>query len=234
MNHKSKQSLGFTHRPLSSSFLGLPHRLLNVNHKKELLRGLWVGFRGLGQSKPFQTGFVVLRGMLVCLLRPGAPHHDKRKRPATRSTKRATERQRERATERPERQRERERERERNWHSAPAGKRAAQAVTAKAKKPRRAATATTKRCLAQTAAQKKPAASTTQRHLGATTERKLSGLWPKNASYGRVREDRARIEAVSSRQTRAEVCRSQEEHDWRGGARLLHRSATKSCWSLRG
>ena len=31
-----------THRPLSSSFLGLPERILNVNHKKELLRGLWV------------------------------------------------------------------------------------------------------------------------------------------------------------------------------------------------
>ena len=28
--------------PLSSSFLGLPCRILNINHKKELLRGLWV------------------------------------------------------------------------------------------------------------------------------------------------------------------------------------------------
>ena len=33
---------GTTHRPLSSSFLGLPYRILNINHKKELLRGLWV------------------------------------------------------------------------------------------------------------------------------------------------------------------------------------------------
>ena len=33
------------HRPLSSSFLGLPYRILNIKHKKELLRGLWVGFR---------------------------------------------------------------------------------------------------------------------------------------------------------------------------------------------
>ena len=33
---------GLTHRPLSSSFLGLPYRILNINHKKELLRGLWV------------------------------------------------------------------------------------------------------------------------------------------------------------------------------------------------
>ena len=31
-----------THRPLSSSFLGLLYRILNINHKKELLRGLWV------------------------------------------------------------------------------------------------------------------------------------------------------------------------------------------------
>ena len=31
-----------THRPLSSSFLGLPYRILHMNHKKELLRGLWV------------------------------------------------------------------------------------------------------------------------------------------------------------------------------------------------
>ena len=31
-----------SHRPLSSSFLGLLYRLLNINHKKELRRGLWV------------------------------------------------------------------------------------------------------------------------------------------------------------------------------------------------
>ena len=31
-----------THRPLSSSFLGLPYRILNISHKKELIRGLWV------------------------------------------------------------------------------------------------------------------------------------------------------------------------------------------------
>ena len=29
-------------QPLSSSFLGLPYRSLNINHKKELLRGIWV------------------------------------------------------------------------------------------------------------------------------------------------------------------------------------------------
>ena len=37
-----------THRPLSSSFLGLPYRILNINRKKELLRGLWVEFRAWG------------------------------------------------------------------------------------------------------------------------------------------------------------------------------------------
>ena len=31
-----------THRPLSSSFLGLPYRILNINDEKELLGGLWV------------------------------------------------------------------------------------------------------------------------------------------------------------------------------------------------
>ena len=37
-----KPTLNSTHRPLSSSFSGLPYRILNINHKKELLRGLWV------------------------------------------------------------------------------------------------------------------------------------------------------------------------------------------------
>ena len=31
-----------THRLLSSSFLGLPYKILNINHKKQLLRSLWV------------------------------------------------------------------------------------------------------------------------------------------------------------------------------------------------
>ena len=31
-----------THRLLSSSFLGLPYRILNMNHTKELLKSLWV------------------------------------------------------------------------------------------------------------------------------------------------------------------------------------------------
>ena len=38
--------LGLPKRPLSSSFLGLPYRILNTKRKKELLRGLWVGVHG--------------------------------------------------------------------------------------------------------------------------------------------------------------------------------------------
>ena len=37
-----EQLLSLTHRPLSGSFLGLPYRVLNMSHNKELLRGLWV------------------------------------------------------------------------------------------------------------------------------------------------------------------------------------------------
>ena len=33
---------GITHRLLSSSFLGLLYKILYMNHKKELLRSLWV------------------------------------------------------------------------------------------------------------------------------------------------------------------------------------------------
>ena len=36
-NHKT------THRPLSSPLLGLPYGIRNINHEKELLRGLWLG-----------------------------------------------------------------------------------------------------------------------------------------------------------------------------------------------
>ena len=44
MNHLKKYGpeLNPTHRPLSSSFWGLPYRTLNMNHKKELLGSLWV------------------------------------------------------------------------------------------------------------------------------------------------------------------------------------------------
>ena len=35
------QPCATTHRPLSSSFLGLPYGILSINPRKELLRGLW-------------------------------------------------------------------------------------------------------------------------------------------------------------------------------------------------
>ena len=38
------------HRPLSSFFWGLPYTILNLNHKKELLRGLWVTHMHHGQG----------------------------------------------------------------------------------------------------------------------------------------------------------------------------------------
>ena len=48
--------LGCTHRPLSSSCLGLPYRVRNINHKKELLRGLWIWLR-VQSSGYFGVGF---------------------------------------------------------------------------------------------------------------------------------------------------------------------------------
>ena len=61
-----------THRPLSRSFLGLPYRILNKNHKQELLRGPWVGMlegpRVLG-PRTVQVGESVLSvAMFVELL----------------------------------------------------------------------------------------------------------------------------------------------------------------------
>ena len=41
-----------THSLLSSSFLGLPYRILYTNHKKELLRSLWVRLK----YEPLQAG----------------------------------------------------------------------------------------------------------------------------------------------------------------------------------
>ena len=38
----------FTQRPHSSSFLGLPYKILYMHPKKELLWGLRVGYRCLG------------------------------------------------------------------------------------------------------------------------------------------------------------------------------------------
>ena len=40
--------LQFTHRPRSNSFLGLPYRILNIIHRKELLKGPWVVYIDTG------------------------------------------------------------------------------------------------------------------------------------------------------------------------------------------
>ena len=40
-------------------FGGLPYRILNTNHKKELLRGLWVGGKVTGRTEPPSLEFVV-------------------------------------------------------------------------------------------------------------------------------------------------------------------------------
>ena len=49
-----------THRPQSSSFWGLPYRILNMNPKKELLWGLWVN------PKPLNCGLdITCRDMWV-------------------------------------------------------------------------------------------------------------------------------------------------------------------------
>ena len=39
---------------LSSSFLGLPSRILNINHKKELLRSLWVKWLRAPTAQEFE------------------------------------------------------------------------------------------------------------------------------------------------------------------------------------
>ena len=51
--------LEITNRPQSSSLLGVPYRILNMNPKKELLWGLWVGTRVKG------LGFTALRVQLM-------------------------------------------------------------------------------------------------------------------------------------------------------------------------
>ena len=47
--------LGFSEvnaqRLLSSSFMGLPYRILNMSHKKELLRILWVWLGSVSATK---------------------------------------------------------------------------------------------------------------------------------------------------------------------------------------
>ena len=60
-----------THRLLTSSFLGLPSRILNINHKKELLRSLWVT---LNPENPKTYGFrQSCWALLHSLDSPGVP-----------------------------------------------------------------------------------------------------------------------------------------------------------------
>ena len=58
---------GCTRRPLSSSFLGLPYRILKINHKKELLRGLWVGSRAEYITEAFSGLLTVVSEETGCL-----------------------------------------------------------------------------------------------------------------------------------------------------------------------
>ena len=46
---------GLTHRPLSSSFLGVPYRILKNNNKKKLLRSLWVRCRCIFVQSQIET-----------------------------------------------------------------------------------------------------------------------------------------------------------------------------------
>ena len=52
-----------THRPPGSSFVGLPFWILNMNHKKELLRGLLYGYRSY-VSRSFSPSFFPSVGLI--------------------------------------------------------------------------------------------------------------------------------------------------------------------------
>ena len=69
-----------THRLRRSSFVGLPYRILNTNHKKELLRSLWVrmmavmvnldvcggaGARGVCEPCPYHTPSTKLQAFIL-------------------------------------------------------------------------------------------------------------------------------------------------------------------------
>ena len=62
-------TLDSTHRLLSSSFLGLPYRILNVNHEKELLRSLWVSIPKFLNPEP-KPKILSLLGTLKWTLNP--------------------------------------------------------------------------------------------------------------------------------------------------------------------
>ena len=48
--------------PQSSSFMGLPYRVLTMNHKKELLRGWLNPFRGIPKRNCFRAEYKPQKG----------------------------------------------------------------------------------------------------------------------------------------------------------------------------
>ena len=60
-DNKAVEIWGFTHRLYSSSFLGLRYRILNINHKKELLWSLWVRLSGASFKLEVSSGGCSLR-----------------------------------------------------------------------------------------------------------------------------------------------------------------------------
>ena len=55
MSYGSRSLPWPTQRPQSSSVLGLPYRILNINPQQELLWGLWVGTRPLATTRASGT-----------------------------------------------------------------------------------------------------------------------------------------------------------------------------------
>ena len=47
---RNSHSRHVTHRLLSSSFLGVNYTILDMNHKKELLRSLWAGMEEMRRA----------------------------------------------------------------------------------------------------------------------------------------------------------------------------------------
>ena len=65
--------LWLTHRPLSSSFLGLPSRIVNIKQKRELLRRLWVIIGCCRGFSSILVRFCLRRPMFPGLIKPTQP-----------------------------------------------------------------------------------------------------------------------------------------------------------------
>ena len=63
-----------THRLLSSSFLGLPYRILNINNEKELLRSLWVVLQYFARIAPLTSCLLKKARFFGCSLGAHAQH----------------------------------------------------------------------------------------------------------------------------------------------------------------